>query len=212
MAFGCTSLALAACSGDIGYPDGRTGPVGQAAPTVGTAASTDGGAATAGGAEPDGPLDGATLYGINCARCHGAAGVGTDIAPEIQHPPADYFAWVVRHGLEGAFDPPMSPFDEVSLDDRKLQAIFEYLTQLPQPTTEAGLYADYCANCHGADARGGVAHKTIAGKDEFLEVLRQGKGGTDYAARTRYMPNFGSSVLDGEVVSELEHYVGALPE
>jgi len=199
------AMTLAACSGSIEYPD-ETEP------------GADTGAQPSAGGEPvpaeplDLPSDGPGLYVALCATCHGEAGAGTEIAPEIQHPPADYFRWVVRNGLEGAYDSPMLAFAESSLDADRLSAILTYLRELPQPSTDQGLYDDYCGNCHGEDARGGVTHKTIAGKNEFLEVLRQGKGGSDFAARARYMPSWQAGELEDAIIVRLEAYVGSLPE
>jgi mono/diheme cytochrome c family protein len=144
--------------------------------------------------------------------CHGEEGTGSSIAPELQHPPPDHFRWVVRNGLTGAYESAMVALPEAGLTDVQLESILDYLSQLPEPDTDEGLYLDYCANCHGADARGGVARKEIAGKREALEVIREGKGGTDYAARTRYMPSWQSGALDDDVVARIEAYVGGLPE
>lgn len=211
------ALFFVACSGAIEYPDDSEFEPGlpPAEPEPETATDPPPQSSEPGQNQGDVavlPQDGAGLYQSVCAVCHGDEGTGTDVAPEIQHPPPDYFEWVVRNGLEGAYDSPMLAFSEASLSDAQIDRILEYLTELPQPTTDEGLYFDYCANCHGDDARGGVANKKIAGKDEFLEVLRQGKGGANYQARTRYMPSWQSSELDDALVSRLEGYVGELPE
>ena len=59
----------------------------------------------------------------------------------------------------------------------------------PQPTDGAGLYADYCANCHGADGRGGVSQLDLnAEVHETAEFAENGANVTDYTNRTGYMP------------------------
>ncbi len=155
---------------------------------------------------------GAELFAAMCAPCHGEAGAGSALGPEVQHPVGDFAEWVVRNGYSGAFDAPMPNYAPEVLSDDDLSSIIDYLRGLPAPATEEGLYLDYCSNCHGSDARGGPSGKEIAGKNELAEVVRQGKGGSDFGARRRYMPSWGAGELDASTVGALERFVGNLPE
>jgi mono/diheme cytochrome c family protein len=163
-------------------------------------------------AAPQVQLSGEELFIAQCSACHGADALGTEIAPEVQHPTVDFTTWVVRNGFSGAYDSPMPAYDEAVLSDSDLNLIIEYLRGLPEADTSEGLYLDYCANCHGADARGGPAHKHIAGKDEFDEILRKGKGGDQFSSRTLYMPKWTNDELSSDVIDSLQDYVGSLPE
>ncbi len=178
-----------------------------------TADDPDADANTTGGTDDDMPTStGAELFATLCAPCHGEAGAGSELGPEVQHPVREFAAWVVRNGYSGAFDAPMPNYAPEVLSDDDLSSIIDYLRELPAPTTEEGLYLDYCANCHGSDARGGPSGKEIAGKSELAEVVRQGKGGSNFGARHLYMPSWGASELDASTVTALERFVGDLPE
>ncbi len=171
------------------------------------------GANAAGDANAPSPTStGAELFAAMCAPCHGETGAGSELGPEIQHPVREFAEWVVRNGYSGAFDAPMPNYAPEVLSDDDLSSIIDYLRELPVPTTEQGLYLDYCANCHGSDARGGPSGKEIAGKSELAEVVRQGKGGSNFGARHLYMPSWGASELDASTVTALERFVGDLPE
>lgn len=81
-----------------------------------------------------------------------------------------------------------------------------------EPVTGAGLYADYCASCHGADAKGGT--EMVDGKlpPDLTTLSRRYKGRfpavyvmstiDGYAREATHgpMPIFGE-LLDGEIVT-----------
>jgi hypothetical protein len=132
--------------------------------TPGTGGTSSGGTANGGGPNGD-PF-------TACAACHGPNGEGTALGYEIRHPVRPYATWVVRHGRTGGEFPgsAMLAYAPSSLTDAQLGTIFDYLDSLPQPTTGEGLYLDYCRNCHGTDARGGVTGVDISDK-EFRYAL-----------------------------------------
>ncbi len=158
-------------------------------------------------------VSGEELYGVYCAPCHGTDANGGELGPEVRHPPDELARWLVRNGRsETPYPGPMIPLSSEVLSEPALDAILQYLSSFPQPDTGEGLYIDYCANCHGSDARGGPVAKHIAGKDEFQEVLRRGKGGQAFNARSRYMPSWQALELSDQEVLLLESYVGSLEE
>ena len=167
----------------------------------------------AGGASGgSGPLDGAALYSANCSACHGAQGIGGNLAPEIQHPVRDYAAWVVRHGRPGTgFPLPMLMIGADKLSDADLGLIWEYLDKPPQPTTGQALYHDYCANCHGADGKGGPTMRPITAElGKLKQQVRSGAGLTQMDVRHNYMPAFPTTRLSDAEVNLIYTYVGTL--
>jgi len=154
--------------------------------------------------------DGEELYGQLCSACHGMMGEGTAIGYEVQHPVREFSTWVVRNGrpgdeFEGSV---MAAYTPEVIDDGTLEQIWEFLDAAPQPTTGEGLFLDYCRNCHGPDAAGGVVSKDISDKtfDDSLERVRQGAGLADPGARMLYMPAFGPEVVsDAELQLIVDH-------
>ncbi|MFT7622994.1 MAG: mono/diheme cytochrome c family protein [Myxococcota bacterium] len=173
---------------DAGSPDVGTPDVGEPEPDV---------------AEPTGPPEDYTKM---CSGCHGPDGAGTTIGYELHHPSREYSAWVVRNGRAGVefANSSMPAFDEAALSDEALDAIFDWLHAVDQPTGGEGLYWDYCSNCHGAGATGGpVFHDLIHEANQPAKVfqfVRNGHGGTDYADRLEYMPSWTEDELaDAEI-------------
>lgn len=171
----------------------------------------DGEAPGSGGASGE---NGEALFASLCAPCHGAAAEGTALGNELRHPVRPYAEWVVRNGRPGEEfdDSAMVAVGPDVLSDAELQKIFDYLDSFRQPADGEGLFLDYCRNCHGSDARGGVVHKDISDKDfnDALEKVRQGSGGQNYGARTRYMPAFGADVLSDEEVRAITEHIATL--
>lgn len=177
-----------------------------------TGGETTGG--TTGGADADASsgdpaLSGEELFVTHCATCHGPEGVGTTAGYELQHPARDYSTWVVRNGRPGEEfpDSAMAAYPPEALSDDQLESIWDYLDGFPQPSTGEGLYLDYCRNCHGVDALGGVTGVDIrdAELDELIDDVRDGKDDS-FADRSGYMPARGPSELtDAELAMIAEH-------
>lgn len=203
----CSALlafGTAACTGII------EGTAEQLNPAAG--GSNSGGAPNSGGTPNGGDSDVNAF--AQCATCHGPTGEGTALGYEIRHPVRDYATWVVRHGRSGGEFPgsAMPPYGAAGVSDAQLSSIFDYLGSFPQPSDGRGLYLDYCRNCHGKDARGGVTGVDISDKgyQDALEKIRQGEGGTDYANRAEYMPAFPASTLSDDEVEAITDYIGGL--
>ncbi len=89
----------------------------------------------------------------------------------------------------------------------------------PEPVSGADLYVQYCASCHGVDAKGGTALSkimTIATPDLtrianrsdgwFPEVtVREIVDGRYEAHGQRQMPVWGSVLTQGEIISIVEY-------
>jgi mono/diheme cytochrome c family protein len=198
---GNPSLA-GATTGGSGGSAGSGGDAGQAG-SLGSGGSA-GSVATA----PEDQM----LYNLNCGLCHGEQGKGGVLAPEIQHPVREYATWVVRNGrAQTAYPKPMDKVGPDKLSDAQLTLIFDYLSQPPQPTTGKALFQDYCANCHGADARGGPTQRDITGEvGKVQELVRNGKSIGQYQMRHDSMPKFPSSLLSDAEVLLIRDYVDSL--
>lgn len=144
----------------------------------------------------------------NCVTCHANAGQGvTLLAPEIRHAPLAYYNYVTRAGRTGSN---MVPFPADALPDADLAAIHTWLAGLPKPTTGQQLYLDFCGNCHGPDAMGGVIPLGIRGgiKAGTMQLVRMGHG-TDPADRKGYMPAQGPEQLNDAELGLIADFLGA---
>lgn len=144
----------------------------------------------------------------NCVTCHANAGQGvTLLAPEIRHAPLAYYNYVTRAGRAGSN---MVPFPASALPDADLAAIQTWLAGLPKPTTGQQLYLDFCGNCHGPDAMGGVIPLGIRGgiKAGTMQLVRMGHG-TDPADRKGYMPAQGLEQLSDAELGMIADFLGA---
>lgn len=138
-----------------------------------------------------------------CAQCHGVDALGTDDdGPEVRHANADYLRWIVREGRMDHPDYPdgMPAVTPDCLTDQQIEEIIVFLDSFPQPTTGAELYADYCANCHGADGRGGVTEVSLDGElHENATVVAAGRNVNNYATRGAYMTPLGDHLTAQEI-------------
>ena len=200
----------AAAPDGAGMMDGSLVPDGGGTGQDGTTATAPGGTADTTAPDP------VTRFRQTCAPCHGQDGEGSTLAYELRHPVAGYATWVIRHGRPGPEFPSseMPAFDANLLDDATLTGILTWLGSFPQPTDGEGLYLDYCANCHGKDARGGVVavdlRKEAAAGKSFLAQVRAGEAGSSYSLRQKYMPAWDASALSDAEVGLIQAYVGGL--
>jgi mono/diheme cytochrome c family protein len=82
----------------------------------------------------------------------------------------------------------------------------------PKPTTGAGLYKDYCENCHGADALGGITMRPIAAEpvNVFIMDSRAGHHPGEFANRREYMPKWTAAELSDAELRSIFMYVDGL--
>jgi mono/diheme cytochrome c family protein len=216
-------VALAACpagdDGDSGGEGTEAGSTSTAEPSTtadSTAAvdSSGGESSSSGGPEP---VSGEEFFLSVCAPCHGQEGEGTMLGYALQHPVRDYSTWVVRNGR-----PPGNPelpgsvmvaYATETLDEATLEEIWDYLDAFPQPTTGEALYLDYCRNCHGEDALGGITGVNIREAEalaEIFEQVREGDNMADYSVRTEAMPAFDDSRLSDAEIQLIADHVDSL--
>ena len=212
----CLSLFIltTACASDDGNLElGNDGTAGDTSATDSTGSAdssdtTDGTSDT--GAEPTGE----ELFNSLCSVCHGPEGEGSSIAYEIQHPHDEFTRWVVRNGRASVefANQAMPAFPTELLTDAELDLIIQYLDGIAQPTTDEDLYLDYCRNCHGADAGGGVVGKELMNSpiQDFIENTRQGRGGSNYGARNLFMPARTAAELSDAEIQAIFDYVQSL--
>lgn len=210
-------LVLSACpAGDDAPADGSTSDASTSgdSTTGGSSSSSDGSAADSTGA-PD--VSGEEFYLSVCAACHGNEGEGTAIGYEIQHPVRDYSTWVVRNGRDpGNPDTPgstMVRYAPDTLGNDTLEEIWDYLDTPPQPTTGEALYVDYCRNCHGVDALGGITGVNIlepGALAELFDKVRNGENVGAYQNRGSAMPAFGPERISDEEVQLIADYLATL--
>jgi mono/diheme cytochrome c family protein len=135
------------------------------------------------------------------------------MGPEIQHPVVDFSTWVVRNGrVHPDYKLPMLKYTPDMVSDMQLQGIFSFLAARPKPTTGAGLYKDYCENCHGADAKGGVTMRNISAEPvaAFIADSRSGKHPGEFSNRREYMPKWTATELSDAEIRLIFMYVDGL--
>ena len=155
-----------------------------------------------------------TAFSRNCTLCHGDEGQGTSAAPQIKSPVVGYATWVIRNGRASTmgFTGAMPVATEAALPDSELAEIFTYLSSFEKPTDGEGLFVRFCANCHGADAKGGAvgAGLTLKKDSDLIGMARKGKGGVDYGKRKTYMPKWTTSELSDDELKLIGAHVRSL--
>jgi len=105
----------------------------------------------------------------------------------------------------------MAAFAPNKLSDAQLTLIWDYLAQPPQPTTGKALYEDYCANCHGADGKGGPTSRAITNELANLKAqTRKGSKLGQFQQRREFMPAFTTTQLSDAEVNSIYTYVDSL--
>lgn len=167
------------------------------------------------GAPDPTPLTAREQYAVQCAVCHGVEGDGTPRGPQIRFPVLGYATWVVRNGRSGIGYPErMEPFSRDRLSDDALREMLSWLGGFERPMDGAGLNRAFCANCHGADGRGGPVGEGIVGADlyEYFYAIREGEGDDDYRDREEYMPAWDERELsDDDILAIWLHLTGGAP-
>jgi mono/diheme cytochrome c family protein len=209
------SLALSCSGGEEPTPD----PSGaeKVAPVIGSMGYVVlSGADAAAGATP------APAKYSSCATCHGPAGQGTVIAPEVRHIPTPFSSHVIRNGRLDANNMQTAmvansaaapaPAGGQVLTDAEVAELAGWLNSHPKPVTGDALYKDFCGNCHGpAMASGGsVGVKLLAGISTATvnSAVRTGYGAVT-GPRTTYMPAFDTTLLTDQELGLIATFIGA---
>jgi len=165
--------------------------------------------------------NGAALYAMFCASCHGTRGTGSRFAPPLVGISATYVHFMLDTGRMPAADPDEG---EVSRPPRfsepEMMQLVRYVSSLSPHSANASLprvspgnadrgrelFAENCAQCHGAAANGasvGSANvaPSLAGASAFqiAEAIRSGPG---------VMPRFGPDMLSDRDVDDIASYAG----
>jgi mono/diheme cytochrome c family protein len=205
-AAGSTGAGGATVTGDAAGRGGATGAAGRGGAT---GAAGRGGATGAGGGSGSAPV----AYTV-CLPCHGSDGKGVaGHGPDIQHPVVDFSTWVIRNGrTHPDFPDAMPQFTTASLSDADLQSILAFLAAFPKPTTGMGLFVDFCANCHGADAAGGVTMRPIATEPmtAFMTNVRNGHSAGMFSNRREFMPKWTATQITDAEIRSIYTYVSGL--
>ena len=138
-----------------------------------------------------------------CVFCHGADALGIEgRGPEVRFPKDDYARWIIRNGRmdHPDYTAGMEAYSSDCLTDAMLEEILAFLKSFPKPTDGAGLYAEFCANCHGADGRGGVTTRDLNGElHEIPTLTAEGHNPMSYDERIEYMPVMTDQLSQAEI-------------
>lgn len=119
---------------------------------------------------------GRDLYAVNCSRCHGSAGSGTNDGPPLRDSGALAADFYLRTGYMPLGHPGEQPSrSDVDFSERELRALIGYVASLgngpPVPrvrpargsvATGMRLFTQHCAGCHQIAARGGYLTGAVA--------------------------------------------------
>jgi len=159
---------------------------------------------------------GQSVFGDNCATCHGTGGAGAKGYPNLRDDiwlwggTLDDIAFTLKHGIRSG-DPeartsmmPAFGRDQM-LKPAQIQDMTEYVVALSgrpadRPAVERSrqLYADQCASCHGVDGKGDQAQgapnltdgEWLYGADRaaISEQIHYGRGGVMPGWQGRFSP------------------------
>jgi ubiquinol-cytochrome c reductase cytochrome c subunit len=163
---------------------------------------------------------GSALYATYCSSCHGAHGQGSNVAPPIAGLSAAYVHLMMDSGRMPAPAVGVNEIPRVPLFTyAQMDAITRYVvtfsprplrTSLPLVTSGNAvrgrrLFAENCAQCHGAAGDGASVGGDNVAPDlatatvfQIGEAIRAGPG---------VMPRFGRGVLSDQDVDDIAYYV-----
>ena len=154
-------------------------------------------------------LSGVEVYELRCATCHGDEGQGTTEGFQLRYQADAYSKWVIRNGRASSdFASDMPAFPELS--DEQVDEMLAWLSSFPKPETGEGLYAQYCANCHGAGGSDGPVGEGVRGDTEVWEKVRRGENTSNLGSRSTYMPGWSADVITDADIDAMEAYLGSI--
>lgn len=164
--------------------------------------------------------EGAALYATYCSSCHGMRGQGSGVAPSLIGTRASYVHFMLDTGRMPA---PAPGVNEIPRAPRFTYAQIDFITRYvltfsPQPVNSslplvvAGnvdrgrtLFAENCAQCHGAVGDGASVGSDNVAPDlatatvfQIAEAIRAGPG---------LMPRFDRNVLSDRNVNDIASFV-----
>ena len=171
---------------------------------------------------------GASVFGDNCATCHGAGGTGGKGYPnlrddvwlhggtleQIQHT----ITYGVRTGEPGAVTTQMPAFGrDQLLKENEIDDLTEYVVALShRPANKAAvfraapIFRDQCSSCHGVDGKGDQAKgaPNLTDNEYLYGPERADIRGQIWNGRGGVMPTWGKR-FDPETIKALTVYVHA---
>lgn len=171
---------------------------------------------------------GASVFGDNCATCHGAGGTGGKGYPnlrddvwlhggtleQIQHT----ITYGVRTGEPGAVTTQMPAFGrDQLLKENEIDDLTEYVVALShRPANKAAvfraapIFRDQCSSCHGVDGKGDQAKgaPNLTDNEYLYGPTREDIRGQIWNGRGGVMPTWGKR-FDPETIKALTVYVHA---
>jgi cytochrome c oxidase cbb3-type subunit 3 len=171
---------------------------------------------------------GAAAFKDNCATCHGTGAAGIEGYPNLND---DDWIWggtieeihkTLLHGIRAKDDltrqSAMPAFGKDGiLTPAQVSAVTDYVLSLSggekKPSYEAGVtvFAENCAACHGADAKGGreFGAPNLADKIWLYGGTREKVYGSIFNAHAGVMPSW-ENRLDSNTIRQLAVYVHSL--
>lgn len=171
---------------------------------------------------------GQSVFGDNCATCHGPGGAGAKGYPNLRD---DVWLWggsltdistTLRHGVRSG-DPEarvsqMPAFGrDAMLDNRQISDLTEYVVSLSgRPADKAAVgratqtFADQCSSCHGPAGKGDRAFGApdLTDSEWLYGSDRAAISGQIYNGRNGVMPAWGQR-FDAETIKALAVYIHA---
>lgn len=172
---------------------------------------------------------GASVFGDNCATCHGAGGTGSKGYPNLRD---DVWLWgrgglediryTITHGVRtgepGARATQMPAFGrDGMLNAAQISDLTEYVVALSRRPADraavaraAPLFRDQCAACHGAEGKGDPAKgaPNLTDSEWLYGGARDDIRGQIFAGRGGVMPTWGPR-LSPETIKALTVYIHA---
>jgi cytochrome c oxidase cbb3-type subunit 3 len=131
--------------------------------------------------------DGARLYQLNCAACHGIngeGGVGVPLAlPDFLNTVDDAFLFnTIREGRPGRVMPAYRSLSDAQVTaivshlrswvpEEKQEALKQYAPVKGDPERGKKLYGGYCASCHGESGEGGHGTGVTFSRPRELAIM-----------------------------------------
>lgn len=171
---------------------------------------------------------GQSVFGDNCATCHGAGGAGAKGYPNLRD---DVWLWggdlesialTIRHGVRSGDDKarvslmPAFGRDQM-LGDRQIADLTEYVVGLAGRTADraaaaraAPLFAEQCSSCHGPAGKGdqSLGAPDLTDGEWLYGSDRAAISGQIYYGRNGVMPAWGNR-FDPETIKAIAVFVHA---
>ncbi len=177
--------------------------------------------------------EGEVLYKA-CIACHGEQGQGNEslCAPSLAGQPAWYLARQLDHfkqGVRGSdtgdiFGMQMKMFAAQLANEQQVQAISDYISQLPTPSIENDLKGDMmngsryyqakCGACHGGKAEGNeafnapkLANQQVSYLQRQMQYFQQGVRGSHESDKLGRQMAMMAKVVSDEELQDILYYI-----